>query len=185
MSRKIWAALIALSLGRSASCLFREGEDQVIHHGKSIKWVSLPLCFHQSTQSTHNKRRWRLIHIPCKADKKIGFTPIMLTSVCLCVKQKKKKKQELSHRHGRERTESSCIIQKKIWVTPIDLFLHLTTIKMKVYNDVRRLDNSESRGDQRAMYAASCNQFDEDITTLKGSTIQNLWEFKVLYMALH
>jgi hypothetical protein len=63
---------------------------------------------------------------------------------------------------------------EKIWVTPIDLFLHLTTIKMKVYNDVRRLDNSESRGDQRAMYAASCNQFDEDITTLKGSTIQNL-----------
>jgi hypothetical protein len=36
---------------------------------------------------------------------------------------------------------------EKIWATPIDLFLHLTTIKIKVYNDAGRLDNSESRGD--------------------------------------
>jgi hypothetical protein len=43
--------------------------------------------------------------------------------------------------------ENRCAIYRKIWTAPIDLFLHLTTIKMKVYNDAGRLDDSESMRD--------------------------------------
>jgi hypothetical protein len=65
------------------------------------KWVSLPLCFHQSAG----------------------------------VSNKTKEKEE-SHR----------AIYRKIWTAPIDLFLHLTTMKMKVQNDTGRLVNYGLKG---------------------------------------
>jgi hypothetical protein len=67
-------------------------------------------------------------------------------SLLVCQTKKMKMKPELSHRHGRERRESSYIIQK-IWASPIDLFLHLIAMKTKVYNDAGRLNDSESTGD--------------------------------------
>jgi hypothetical protein len=46
-----------------------------------------------------------------------------------------------------EEEESRRALYRKIWASPIDLFLHLTTMKMKVYNNAERLDDLESRED--------------------------------------
>jgi hypothetical protein len=46
-----------------------------------------------------------------------------------------------------EEEESRRALYRKIWASPIDLFLHLTTMKMKVYNNAKRLDDLESRED--------------------------------------
>jgi hypothetical protein len=46
-----------------------------------------------------------------------------------------------------EEEESDRALYRKICSAPIDLFLHLTTMKMKVYNNIKRLDDLEYRGD--------------------------------------
>jgi hypothetical protein len=46
-----------------------------------------------------------------------------------------------------EKEESHHTLYRKIWASPIDLFLHLIAMKTKVYNDAGRLNDSESTGD--------------------------------------
>jgi hypothetical protein len=46
-----------------------------------------------------------------------------------------------------EKEESCRTLYRKMWAAPIDLFLRLIVMKIKVYNDAGRLNDSESTGD--------------------------------------